>query len=274
MPGSSRPGCSAARTAARPGATSTACATIPRGPTGRPGGGGLILHSIVPHPSDPEQLWVAISAAGVFHTADGGADLGAAQPRHPQRLHARGALSRVRPVRALPGHGAWHARSALPAEPLRHVPQRRRRPRSGRASRRACPRPSAFRPPPIRAIRIRSTCCRSMATPPAATCPTAAPRSGGPATAGASWQALRQGLPQENVFFGVLRQAMATDRLAPAGVYFGTNTGSALCQRRRGRQLDAASASTCRRFFRSKRWWWIRSLAEGRTWSRAGRRWS
>jgi hypothetical protein len=28
------------------------------------------------------------------------------------------------------------------------------------------------------------------------------------------------------VFFGVLRQAMATDRLEPAGVYFGTNTGA------------------------------------------------
>jgi hypothetical protein len=27
------------------------------------------------------------------------------------------------------------------------------------------------------------------------------------------------------VFFGVLRQAMATDRHDPAGVYFGTNTG-------------------------------------------------
>jgi hypothetical protein len=32
-------------------------------------------------------------------------------------------------------------------------------------------------------------------------------------------------LPQENVYFGVLRQAMATDRLEPAGVYFGTGSG-------------------------------------------------
>ena len=43
---------------------------------------------------------------------------------------------------------------------------------------------------------------------------------------GGSWQALRHGLPQGNTFFGVLRQAMATDRLDPAGVYFGTTTGS------------------------------------------------
>ena len=43
---------------------------------------------------------------------------------------------------------------------------------------------------------------------------------------GDTWQALREGLPQENAFFGVLRQAMATDPLEPAGVYFGTSSGT------------------------------------------------
>ena len=42
---------------------------------------------------------------------------------------------------------------------------------------------------------------------------------------GETWQALREGLPQGNAFFGVLRQAMATDPLEPAGVYFGTSSG-------------------------------------------------
>src|SRR5271166_1398290 len=42
---------------------------------------------------------------------------------------------------------------------------------------------------------------------------------------GSSWEACRKGLPQSDTFFGVLRQAMATDRLDPSGVYFGTNTG-------------------------------------------------
>ena len=37
-----------------------------------PGGGGLCLHSIVPWPGEPERLTVAVSAAGVWHTADGG----------------------------------------------------------------------------------------------------------------------------------------------------------------------------------------------------------
>ena len=44
--------------------------------------------------------------------------------------------------------------------------------------------------------------------------------------AGAGWQALRNGLPQSNAYFGVLRQAMAADRLDPAGIYAGTNTGT------------------------------------------------
>lgn len=41
-------------------------------PQWQPGAGGLILHAIVPNPDDPDQIWVAISAAGVFHTSDGG----------------------------------------------------------------------------------------------------------------------------------------------------------------------------------------------------------
>ena len=43
---------------------------------------------------------------------------------------------------------------------------------------------------------------------------------------GQSWQAMRQGLPQKSCFFTVLRQAMAGDDRDPAGIYFGTNSGS------------------------------------------------
>ena len=38
----------------------------------QPGGGGLCLHSIVPWPGEPDRLAVAISAAGVWLTDDGG----------------------------------------------------------------------------------------------------------------------------------------------------------------------------------------------------------
>src|SRR5690606_2350701 len=43
---------------------------------------------------------------------------------------------------------------------------------------------------------------------------------------GRTWQDLRNGLPQQDAYFGVLRQAMATDRLEPAGGYFGTSGGA------------------------------------------------
>jgi photosystem II stability/assembly factor-like uncharacterized protein len=44
----------------------------PTRPDWQPGGGGLCLHSIVPWPGEPQRLTVAVSAAGVWHTEDGG----------------------------------------------------------------------------------------------------------------------------------------------------------------------------------------------------------
>lgn len=43
--------------------------------------------------------------------------------------------------------------------------------------------------------------------------------------AGRSWTARTEGLPQENAWVTVLREALATDGLDPCGVYFGTSTG-------------------------------------------------
>ncbi len=44
----------------------------PTRPTWQPGGGGLCLHSILTWPDDPDRLLVAVSAAGVWITEDGG----------------------------------------------------------------------------------------------------------------------------------------------------------------------------------------------------------
>ena len=38
----------------------------------QPGGGGLCLHTIVPNPSNPDELHIAISTGGVYRTRDGG----------------------------------------------------------------------------------------------------------------------------------------------------------------------------------------------------------
>ena len=61
------------------GRTSRGSRRTRRGPTGQPGAGGLILHTIVPHPTDPARMWVGISAVGVFETRDGG---GRGRPRN------------------------------------------------------------------------------------------------------------------------------------------------------------------------------------------------
>ena len=47
-------------------------------------------------------------------------------------------------------------------------------------------------------------------------------------------QDLREGLPQTSCYFTVLRQAMAGDRRDPAGLYFGTNSGSVFASRDEG----------------------------------------
>ena len=49
-----------------------------------------------------------------------------------------------------------------------------------------------------------------------------------------SWQALTEALPQTNAYENVLRAAMATDTLEPAGVYVGTAGGRLLASRDEG----------------------------------------
>ena len=44
----------------------------PSRPEWVPGNGGLILHSIVPSPTDADRVWVGISSVGAFESADGG----------------------------------------------------------------------------------------------------------------------------------------------------------------------------------------------------------
>src|SRR5262249_35408868 len=53
--------------------------------------------------------------------------------------------------------------------------------------------------------------------------------------AGASWEPLTRGLPQQRAYETVLRDGMATDSLDPAGVYFGTRSGKLYASRDAGK---------------------------------------
>ena len=96
----------------------------PTRPEWHGGGAGLILHSMAFHPDDEDQMWVGMSAVGVFHTSRRWRDVAAAEQRHARRFHARRpALSRIRAVRAS-SYALARLAAPLSAEPLRHVPKR------------------------------------------------------------------------------------------------------------------------------------------------------
>ncbi len=196
----------------------------PTRPQWQPGGAGLILHSIVPHPGG-SAIWVAISAVGVFYSDDGGKNW---EPRN------RGTRNDYMPEgQKYPEFGQCvHSLVMAPGQPDRLYQQNHcgmyRTDDGGkewRSIEAGLPStfgfPSAAHPRDAETLYLLplngDTIGRFVPDAKAAVWRS---RNGGQ-----TWEDCRKGLPQENAFFGVLRQAMATDSLDPAGVYFGTSTG-------------------------------------------------
>ena len=189
------------------------------------GGAGLILHSLLVHPEDANRIWVGISSAGVFYTGDGGksweprnkgtrADFNPEDQRYPefgQCVHSLVMAAGQPDILYQQNHcGMYRSEDGgqnwISIEPGL---------------------PSSFGFPAAAHPRETDTLFLlplngDIAGRYVPDAKVAVYRS---RDRGRNWQALRTGLPQENAFVGVLRQALATDRLEPAGVYFGTSGG-------------------------------------------------
>jgi len=195
----------------------------PSRPGWQPGAGGLICHTIVPHPSEAEKMWVAISAVGTFATEDGGTTWEArnrgvvacfAPDPHPetgQCVHklvmAAGQPDRFYQqnhcgvYRSTDGGRQWQDISAGLVSEFGFVfGAHPRDPASGWVI--PLSHPEEGRYAPGGSLGVWRT-----------------------DDSGDSWQRHGDGLPQENAFVGVFREAMAVDRLDPVGVFFGTSTG-------------------------------------------------
>jgi photosystem II stability/assembly factor-like uncharacterized protein len=192
----------------------------------QPGGIGLVLHSIVAHESDHNQLWVGISAVGVFHTADGG---------ETWTTRNQGTRCDFLPEdQRYPEYGQCvHCVVGAPGMPDRLYQQNHcgmyRSDDGGKSwvsiedglpSSFGFPAAAHPRDPGTLFLLPLNGDIKGRYVPDAAAA-VYRTRDGGK-----SWRAMREGLPQKNAFLGVLRQAMATDRLDPAGVYFGSSSGS------------------------------------------------
>lgn len=198
----------------------------PTRPDWNPGGAGLILHTIVVDPKDTKRIWVGISSAGVFFTADGGETW---EPRN------RGVRADYLPEdQRYPEWGQCVHNFTLAAGSSDRLYQQNhcgmyRSDDSGRtwqSIENGLPStfgfPSAAHPtdPDTVFLLPLNGDSKGRYMPDARA---AVYRS---RDAGRTWQDMRDGLPQENAYFGVLRQALATDGMKTSGVYFGTSGGA------------------------------------------------
>jgi len=195
----------------------------PSRPEWQPGNGGLILHSIVGPPTDPAKMWVGISAVGTFATEDGGKTwdtrnkgvragfVPGPAPEFGQCVHKL-VMASDRPERLYQQNHCGVYRSEDEGRTWQEI---------------TAGLPSEFGFPMVAHPRDPDTIW---------TIPLNGAEQGryvpdGSAAvwrskdAGSSWVRSGGGLPDENAYIGVLREAMAVDSLRPAGVYFGTSTG-------------------------------------------------
>jgi photosystem II stability/assembly factor-like uncharacterized protein len=204
----------------------------PHRPRWVPGNGGLCLHTIVPDPGTRDGMYVAISAAGVYRTQDGGKFWQARNngvrvvfapekfPEFGQCVH-KIVLHPDRPERLfLQNHwGLYRSDNAGESwQDVAHgVPSD-----FGFAMVMHPHDPDCVYILPVESDEFRCT-------------PEGQLRVYRTRNAGRSWEALSRGLPQKGAYETVLRDGMAADSLEPVGIYFGTRSGKLFASKDEGR---------------------------------------
>ncbi len=192
------------------------------GPHWQPGAGGMCLHTILLDPSNPKRIVIAISAAGAFRTDDAG---------ETWKPINRGLYSKYIPnPTAEVGHCVHHI-AMNPARPETLFMQKHwdvmRSDDAGDNWRRISGNlPTDFgfvvdvhahEPDTVYVVPIKSD---SEHFPLDGQLRVFRSRAGGD-----DWEPLTRGLPQQNCYVNVLRDAMAVDQLDTCGIYFGTTGG-------------------------------------------------
>ncbi|MCP2260700.1 hypothetical protein LX15_004420 [Streptoalloteichus tenebrarius] len=196
-----------------------------------PGGGGMALHTVLPHPTDPRRVTVAMSTGGVYRTEDGGgtwqaSNTGIRAPFLPDEYPEYGQC-----VHKVARHPALADRLFLQNHPGVY------RSDDGGASWRsiADALPSDFGFPVVVHPHRRDVVYAFPLVadlrrfPPDGNC-----RVYRSEDAGETWTPLAHGLPQGRFWSAVLRDAMCVDDAEPAGVYFGSRSGEVYASRDEG----------------------------------------
>ena len=212
----------------------------PSGMQWQPGAGGMGAHTVLIDASAPERMHVAISAAGVFRSDDGGqswvpsnrglnsesipdpdADVGHCVhriTRHPDRPDTLYMQKHWGVFRSDDAGRSWTDIGAgLPSDfgfPIAV---------------------DANEPETVYVVPIKSD---SEHYPPEGRLRVYRSRSGG-----GDWEPLTTGLPQSDCYVNVLRAAMAVDAMDPCGIYFGTTGGQVYASPDGGESWTAAASN-------------------------------
>jgi serine/threonine protein kinase len=204
----------------------------PHRPRWLPGNGGLALHSVILDPSNKQRIYVAISSGGVYRTDDGGSswtaqnrgiraifmpdkypEFGqcvhkiALHPSRPERLYLQNHWGIYRTDNA--GERWIDIANGVPSDfgfPILVHPHN----------------PDCAFVIPVDSDEFRCSCDGRL-------------RVFRTRNAGESWEQLGRGLPQKQSYETVLRDAMTTDSLDPAGIFFGTRSGQLFGSRDEGK---------------------------------------